>query len=141
MNKQYNNFRIFFLCLIIAVQLPLVTYAEFGHGREYDEIFYSFFRFLAALIYSLGIIAFAWIKQKETLKWWTVFIFPLAFYVYWNFIKDIDVEQLRLHFKNIPENILSFRCLIYLILITGMCITLWLMIRYYREVIIKYIRK
>lgn len=132
MNKHYTNLWLFFLCLTLAMQLPLVTYAE--AWQEYGKILASFLHFLAALIYSLGIIIFAWIKQKETLKWWTVFIFPLAFFVYRNFIKDINKEQLLLYLKNIPENILSFGSLIYLILITGTGITIWIMIRYFRQV-------
>lgn len=132
MSQLNRHFLISCLCLTIALLLPLVTYAE--AWQEYGKILASFLNFLAVMIYSLGIIAFAWIKQKETLKWWTVFIFPLAFFVYRNFIKVIDVERLRLYCKNIPENMLSFGTLINLILIAGLVITIWIMIRYCRQV-------
>jgi len=44
-----------------------------------------------------------------------------------------NTNGLNYEFKNLLENMLSLSGLIYLILISGMVITVWLMIRYYRN--------
>lgn len=135
MSQRNGHFLISFLCLTIALHLPLLTYAEWG--REYSRLLDLFFSFLITIIYSIGIIIFSWIKQKETLKWWTVFIFPFAFLIYGNFITQIiskkGVRAQRKSLEDTLEGLLSFTGLFFLIIIIGMCITLWLMIRYFRE--------